>query len=402
MTRAKVWLTAGALVVFGLLVLAGCGGGSSSSSSGGSSTQSEGGSGGSTSEGGGSSGEAALARMEEEIEKASGPEGTFAEEPTTSPVRAGTNKSIAIISCGQEVGACKIATEGGEEAAHKLGWKTTLFDAKSNYASANTGIRNALAEGVDGIFTYLIDCQYMKAGLEEAKEAGVPVVAGEGRDCNETSSGGEELFTYAFHYQGGLNFMEEDALYGKLAAEYAIVNKEGKSNALAFEDDVPSIKPQQEATEKAYSECPECQLKVVNFPVSAYGTRLQEIGEQNILQNPEVNSVIPSYEAAALEIFPSVRSSGREEEILTFVGEGNAGGLDLIREGTNGYSVAWPVKWEGWGSVDALGRIFLGQKPVGTGLGLQIVDAEHNLPKSGPAQTPVDFEAMYEKAWGLK
>jgi len=340
--------------------------------------------------------------MEANIAQAIGPTGTFEEAPTTSPVRAGTKKKIALISCGQEVGACKIESEAAEVAAQKLGWETTLFDAKSNYASANTGIRQALAEGVDGISVYVIDCQYIRAGLLEAKEQGVPVVAATGRDCNETGDSSEPLFTASLDYPGGLNTAEQLQKYGRIVGEYAIVHQEGKSDALAFYDAAPFIEPQENGLKEAFAECAECQLKIVKFPESAYGTRLQEIGEQNILKNPDVNTVLPSFEASALEIYPSVRSSGREEEILTYLGEGNSGGLDLLREGANAYANAWPVGWEGWGVMDMLGRIFLGQKTVPTGLGFQLVDSENNLPSSGPAQSPIDYEAMYEKAWHLK
>jgi ribose transport system substrate-binding protein len=380
------------MVLFAL-VLVGCGGGSESDQS-----TSQGGSGSSGSE---ASSSDFLSSMEADIAKAEGPDGTFSESPTTSPVRAGSRKKIALISCGEEIGACRIEGEAAEVAATKLGWETTLFDAKSDYASANTGIRQALAEGVDGISVYFIDCQYIRAGLLEAKEQGVPVVAASSRDCNETGSSSEPLFDESLRYNGGLSIKEQLETYGRLGGEYAIVAADGKSNALAFYDSIPAIKPQEDGLKSAYADCPECQLEVVNFPESAYGTRLQEIGEQSILQNPGINTVLPSFEASALEIFPAVRSSGKEAEILTYLGEGNIGGLELIREGAHGYSVAWPVAWEGWGSMDNLGRLFLGQKPVPTGMGFQVVDAEHNLSDSGPAEAPIDYQAMYEKAWHL-
>jgi ribose transport system substrate-binding protein len=383
----------GILVLFALaLIVTGCGGGSSSDST---TTATEA----SSTEGSSSS---YLDGVNAYVDKLLGPKGSFEEFPTSSPVKPDPSRSIAIIDCGEEIGACKLEAEAAETAAQKLGWKTTVFDTKANPATANTGIRNALAEGVDGITMYLTDCQYIKAGLEEAKEAGVPVYAVEGKDCNETSQGSEPLYTAVMRYAEDMSFGEYQTLFGKAAADYAISKADGKSNALAMLEEAPSIKFEQEAFEDAYAECEECELNVVNFPLSAYGTKLQGIAETELLRSPDINAFLPSFEAAALETYPAVQATGRGEEIATFVGEGNEGGLDLIREGTNTFAFNWPVKWEGWGAIDGLGRLFLGQEPVHTGQGAQLIDADHNLSAGGPAEVPVDFEAMYERLWGLK
>ncbi len=386
------------------VIVAGCGGGSGSSSSsdGGETTPAgESTTAGETTPAGESSSSSYLEGVDAYVEELLGPKGSFEEFPTSSPVKPDPSRKIMIIDCGEEVTACKLEAEAAETAAHKLKWGTTLFDTKSNPASANTAIRNGLAEGVDGITMYLIDCQYAKAGLEEAKEAGVPVYAVEGKDCNETGQGSEPLYTDVMRYAEDMSFGEYQTLFGKAAASYAISKADGKSDAFAMLEEAPYIKFEQEAFEDTYAECEECELKVTNFPLSAYGTNLQAIAETELLRLPEINAFLPSFEAAALETYPAIQATGRGEEITTFVGEGNEGGLALIREGTNTYAFNWPVKWEGWGAIDGLGRIFLGQKPVHTGQGAQLIDAEHNLTPSGAAKPPIDFEAMYERLWGV-
>jgi len=383
----------GIVVALGLMaaLVAGCGGGSSSTT------------GAATGEsGGGETSSDFLAQMETNVEGNFGPKGSYAEEPTTSPVKAGENRKIAIISCGQQSGACANASKAATEAAQKLGWQATLFDAKLNLPSAATGIRQAIARGDDGIFVYFIDCTYIKAALAEAKKAGIPVVAAESRDCSDTSPGSPSLFTYVLHYVDGADYNEQQGRFFGDSAEAAIAALDGESKALFFGEDIPTGELAEAAIEKVYDKCPDCSVEFVHFPTSAWGTRLQGIAEQELLQHPEVNTVIPGYEAIALEVFPAVRASGRSSEIFTLMGEGGETGLNFLRDGAKGVSFNWPVEWEGYGAVDNLGRLFLGQKPVPIGLGSQLIDAEHNMPKSGPAESPVDFKAMYEKAWGLK
>ena len=336
------------------------------------------------------------------VDKALGPEGTFVEEPTTSPVAPGDSKKVSVISCGQQVGACAEAADAAQEAADALGWESTLFDAKLDLPSASTGIRNALAQGADGILMFYIDCENVTAALQEAKDAGVPVVAAESRDCSDTSSGGPSLFTHVVEYQEGTYDQWLDAVY-VATAEYAIAEFDGESHAVAFMDDVPAVDGAAEAVERVYEQCEGCTLEMVRFPVTAYGTRLQGIAEQELLKNPDVNTVMPSFEASALEVYPAVRSSGKADQILTFVGEGGVPGLDLIRDGVRGYAYCVPVRWDGgYASVDALGRILAGEEPVPIGMGVQLIDAEHNMPEGGACESPIDFEAMYKEAWGVE
>jgi len=99
---------------------------------------------------------------------------------------------------------------------------------------------------------------------------------------------------------------------------------------------------------------------------------------------------------------PALRSSGRAKEIVVGAAEGQSGVLDLVREGSIvATGVAVPQAWEGWASVDALNRVFAGEEPVPSGIGLMAYDSDHNLPESGPFEFPVDYEAAYREIWGV-
>jgi ribose transport system substrate-binding protein len=60
-----------------------------------------------------------------------------------------------------------------------------------------------------------------------------------------------------------------------------------------------------------------------------------------------------------------------------------------------------PSDWTGWAAVDTLNNLFQGKAPAFSGLGWQLVDPAHNLPASGPWVSPIDFKAIYKKAWGV-
>src|SRR5580692_8566424 len=105
-----------ALAICAAVALVGVTGCGSSSSSSGNSSGDE--------AGGGTVSAGYLAKVDKNVEGFLSPKGTFEESPTTSPTRPGGSHSIVIVSCGQQVPACKSATEAAQEAAGKLGWES--------------------------------------------------------------------------------------------------------------------------------------------------------------------------------------------------------------------------------------------------------------------------------------
>jgi ribose transport system substrate-binding protein len=122
-----------------------------------------------------------------------------------------------------------------------------------------------------------------------------------------------------------------------------------------------------------------------------------------LLQHPDANVVKSPYTAATLlSIAPAVTASGRAGNLYVMGGEGFQPELDLLRnhQGVNAVMIS-PSDWTGWAAVDTMNSLFRGEDPAFSGLGWQLVDSGHNLPASGPWESPVDFKAAYLKAWGL-
>ena len=81
-------------------------------------------------------------------------------------------------------------------------------------------------------------------------------------------------------------------------------------------------------------------------------------------------------------------------------GEGLEEELDLLRAGKITAVNVFPSEWFGWAAVDTLNSVFRKEAPAASGIGWMLADTTHNLPASGPAKLPVDFEAQYKKVWG--
>ncbi len=76
--------------------------------------------------------------------------------------------------------------------------------------------------------------------------------------------------------------------------------------------------------------------------------------------------------------------------------------VELIRQGKADMTIGYDGAMESWAAIERLNRIFKGDTKIfNTGVGLQLIDAEHNLPAEGALYVaPVDYIAAYTAAWG--
>lgn len=149
------------------------------------------------------------------------------------PVRG---KKVWFISLDQSQVAASNTTKAAEDAAQALGWDVTVFDAKSDPATANNGINQAIASGADAVVSVYWDCSTIKAGLLAAKKANVTRVAIEAIDCP-----GSPLFDHVVSYNnlpafyGGLSgdFLNFIPGYQRMLADYLIA-KAGAHSKIMF------------------------------------------------------------------------------------------------------------------------------------------------------------------------
>ena len=178
--------------------------------------------------------------------------------------------------------------------------------------------------------------------------------------------------------------------------------REGKANALAvnYGETAATVS----ITDGFLAEmklCSGCTATVFEAVYADWGNALQSKISTELLKNPDLNGIMGSYDDPVLNgISAAVVASGRDVYIT---GEGGYPSmLDLIRQGKADMTVGYDLSMEAWGSVERLNRIFNGDtEPANIGIGLQLIDAENNLPPQGEAYVaPVDYVGAYKAAWG--
>lgn len=326
--------------------------------------------------------------------------GTNASPPKDGPA-AQRGKDVWVISCGEALESCSVPTASAREAADVIGWDVTVFDGKLDPATYNAGIREALAAGADGIVLNTIDCPLVRGALQEARRAGVPVVALYTQACDDD----KKLFTsVGYGASGTTDYPAYVEAWATAKADWLSYATDGKAKIIDFaQTDLPTTQLIEEGFRKGVANaCGGCEIvATVEFTSADIGPRLQQRTEQAILKHPDANAVhAPHDSAMTLGIGPGIQASGRGGELAVIGGEGFPSNIELIREGIQQDAVnALPNEWVGFASIDTLNRLFAGGGPVPQGLGWQLVDADHNMPEAGPYEPDVDFRAAYERVW---
>lgn len=320
--------------------------------------------------------------------------GTYGEPPASGPP-AEPGKKVWYMSVGQAAGVTAEASQGAEDAAQVLGWDLTVFDGKFDYNNLQSGIRQALAADVDGIVMYAVDCTPVQGALRDAEKAGVPVVAIEGVDCDQS------LFDAEVTYEEG----DYPTFFGALGAAQAtwFFNDSAGTGTVLFldQDDLAATRLYGEGFTEAVRDCAGCTVVDVPYGALDLGPTLQAKVEQAILKDPGITHIQVTYDAVVTtSIVPALKAAGRLEDVHVLGGEGYSDNAELVRSGAGqAMGVGIPAAWEAYAGLDALNRVFAGAEQVSSGIGVQVFDADHNLPESGGYLAPVDFVAAYERVW---
>jgi ribose transport system substrate-binding protein len=391
----------GLVAAVGLILavaLAACGGSSSSSSSstpsGGGSTTASGGSGGESEEAGVAEAKKLLAKY------GKGVGGPLPSSPTTPPA----GKEVWILSCSQAASGCSIGADAAKEAAEIAGLTVRLVDGEGDASKYNTAIEQARVAGADAMILFAIDCAPVKQSLQRAKEAGMIIEDDTGFDCDDPVQGGTEpLFTHQTEPEKGVESWRKAALIGgELQAAWAIANIEGKKEAIQFKStDVENIQLFVEGFKKAF-DCAECSVaETVPFHLTELGSPITQKAQTAMLKHPDVNVLESAPDPVAISTAQAIVNAGKTSSVDNTGLLGVPENIALIREKRGqSMSVAWPATWLGWASVDDVIRLLNEEKPEYSGWGQGIID-EESLPEGEDYEPPVDFQANYEKLWGV-
>jgi ribose transport system substrate-binding protein len=332
--------------------------------------------------------------------------GTNSSVNTTSRPAA-KNKFVVVISAGQSSISSSIPSDAAVAAAQAIGWKVTLLDGMLNPSLYGGLISQAIAMGAQGIILDGVDCDVAKGPLEQAKAKHVVVVPIYAYDCNDpTEAAGPPLFTDVVNFNNipdkNLGAFAES--YGRGQADYIIAKSQNKARILVLNDPEFTVLKYTAAgfdDQIAHSGGSQV-VDTLNFLSSDLGAKLQSMIQAALLQHPNVNWIKSPYTyATELGVVPAIANKPGQYDVMG--GEGFTPELQEIQAGTVTAAMAISSAWTAWAAIDAMNSAFTHKPTYSSGIGWQLVDKTHNLPSGAqPSLVPKEnFEAAYEKAWGV-
>ena len=310
-------------------------------------------------------------------------------DSTPEPV---ADKSIVIIPVVLG-GAPLLASDGVEEAAKELGWKTTVIGGQGTPDSYQEAFQSALAQSPDAIVTVSIPESQIGNYIQQSRDAGVKLVEADGLPPES----GDKYDAYV---------SDVSVITAKIEAWKAIADSNGTAKALLFWDpSAVSLSAGLDAATAELESCGGCEIIETYKHDSSLGadaTKETSIVTSLLQKHGDnLEYFLTGYGFGLPAVATTVGGCNCDTKVLTKNGE--QGSLELVEQDLVLQDAGTSSAWIGWGAVDQLIRLFADEDPLGPydqGLAVHVFD-KTNLPPDNLWEPEIDFRAEYRKLWGL-
>lgn len=285
-------------------------------------------------------------------------------------------ETFALVQINQQALFFNQMNAGAEAAATEMGDELVIFNANNDPAAQNSAIETYIQQGVDGIIVVAIDVNGIMPAVQQATDAGIPVIAvdavlPEGPHAAQVgvnnASAGADMGNFFLDYLGSdMGGAAKIGIVGALNSSIQNIRQAGFVDTISGKDGVT-------------------EAGVVD------GQNVQDLAltaaENLITANPDMTAIYATGEPALLGAVAAVESQGKQDSVKIF-------GWDLTAQAINGIDqgyVAAVIQQDpagmGAAAVEALNTLVEG----GT------VDASIAVPVTIVTQDNVDeFRSIFE------
>lgn len=268
--------------------------------------------------------------------------------PVDEPLAASpAGLKIAMIQCVTPVCGLAAASIGAGAAA--MGVEFSAVKVSTSIADQQAGLDAIIASDPDGVILFGIEASAIGSQLEQLTSTGVAV----------TTVGMAEVAKYGV--QTALNSETSQETWGKVLAAYAIQAHGTDTDAVIYNVPELSFPPRvtQAAEEEFATLCPGCNVRVVDVPITSFGTDAPSRVVSDLQANPETSiAIFTVYEAATG--LPAALATA-DISIDTVGLAPSPVNLQDIRDGALGAGIAIDVGVMFWTALDATARTALGE-----------------------------------------
>lgn len=367
-----------AALVFGLIVLAGCGSDEDSSDNAAAAA----------------SGSTSTAAAESALAEARAPLAEF-DGPTKPPKSVPEGKELAVIK-PLPAPLPDRAAQGVVDAADAVGWQTRVIDGQGTPAGYVNAMEQAISAGVDGIVLVAMPVPLLAEQIKKADSEGIPVVAA----LASLPTGKEDPAEFGLYDFVNANYDEQ----GEALANWVIADApEGAKAIRLTSPEFPDLTRESEVFGKTLEAAGDYEIvDTVDSPVTDIlgGPQGVQRLAAAMRSNPDVNHFFLLSESWSQIFMQAKKLTGRDD----VVGLGSDGDVTvpLVAEGEELVMIGPDSLTYGWYCVDAMIRAFNGEEPVHYELRSQLVDVTNAGEVEGEGITATyDYESEWKQLWGL-
>lgn len=328
--------------------------------------------------------------------------------PESPPIAEG--KTLALIPYDMSYGFSSLWADRAKQAGETLGWNIELTDGKSNPDEVINAIRGAIARKVDGIGVQVFDCNLIQAALDDAIKADIPVIADQGFDCEQPK------FTHTVQFAPGLYPSNDGSMAGFLGsmgrapADWLTVKTKGEAKIIELHaPDSKAAIYQAEGFESELKEvCPACVIvEKVPINLTDAGPVIQQKVAAALIKNQDatvVSNTIADYVMSS-GAGAAIQASPNYSKLIVTGQEGAEPNMDMIRAGgPQQQAQCQDNGWDAYTMLDDFNHIFNDLEPAQSGMGITMIDKDHNLNPTGACIVqkdgePLDYIKAFTEAW---
>lgn len=289
---------------------------------------------------------------EEQQEQGSGNNGSGQQQEQQGgerQVSKGDRADLALVTINLEALFFTEMVRGAEKAAQDAGASLTVFNANDDPAAQNNAIQNYIQQGVDGLMVVAIDVEGIKPAIQDAADAGIPVVA---IDAIVESP--------AVDVQVGVDNAEAAEQMGEFFNEWA--QQEGIDSAkigiVGALNSFIQIQ-RQDAFEETVKGAGHEIIQVVDGKNQQ--EEAQRAAENLFTANPDMDAVYATGEPALIGAIAAARSQGATEKVSLFGWDLSEQAIGAIDDGFLVGVVQQDPYTEGVRAVEAVMRLINGK-----------------------------------------
>ncbi|WP_082583182.1 sugar ABC transporter substrate-binding protein [Mesorhizobium sp. Root695] len=305
-------------------------------------------------------------------------------------------KKILSVPFSNSIAFVNTVMEAMTTAAKKVGFQFDQYKNSGQHSQWIQGIQHGVNQKYDLIDLFAPDLLSLVPQAQEAKKAGIPVVAS--HDGGFDQKRPDAFLSVPIDYQKA----------GELEAMWAITKTEGKANVLVITAlDSFSSEAIVKGVKTTLEKCGDCKVEYVNVAVGDWSSRIQPLVQAALLRNPKMNFIIPTYDDMARYVVPAVELTQSSDRVKIATFNGTPAILDLVRQGKIDMDIGENLDWIGHGVIDAEMRIVCGLPHIkDPKIPLYIFDKSNveaaGVPAKASAGMGDAYVEGYKKLWMLK